>query len=57
MFAFSFDYVRIGFGLAVQQGSSIREALNYAILKLQEQGVLSQLKNKWWKEQRGGGNC
>lgn len=46
-----------GFGLAVQLRSPIREALNNAILVLQEQGTLSALKNKWWMEKRGGGSC
>lgn len=27
------------------------------MLKLQEDGVLQKLKNKWWKEEDGGGAC
>lgn len=27
------------------------------ILSLQEKGKLTALKNKWWKEKRGGGAC
>lgn len=27
------------------------------MLKLQEEGKLFRLKNKWWKELDGGGNC
>jgi len=48
---------KTGFGLAVQQGSSIRETLNHAILVLQQQGTLQELKNKWWLAKRGGGAC
>ncbi|XP_037041000.1 probable glutamate receptor isoform X2 [Bradysia coprophila] len=46
-----------GYGLAVQQGSPLRESLSYAILQLQEDGTLSLLKNKWWNELNGGGTC
>lgn len=46
-----------GYGLAVQQGSALRESFNYAILQLQEDGTLSELKNKWWNERNGGGAC
>lgn len=46
-----------GYGLAVHQGSPLRESLSYAILRLQEDGTLSQLKDKWWHERNGGGAC
>ena len=39
------------------QDSSYRQPLSEAVLKLQEQGKLTQMKNKWWKEKRGGGAC
>ncbi len=42
-----------GFGLAVQQGSPLREKLSLAILKLQETGALAALKTKWWKKRMG----
>lgn len=42
-----------GFGLAVQQGSPLREKLTMAILELQETGALAALKNKWWKRRNG----
>lgn len=38
-------------------GSIYRELLSSAILKLQEKAVLAELKNRWWKEKRGGGRC
>ncbi|KAJ6635350.1 Glutamate receptor ionotropic, kainate 1 [Pseudolycoriella hygida] len=44
-----------GFGLAVQQGSALREVLSKAILSLQEQGILIELKKKWWYER--GSKC
>lgn len=37
-------------------GSKIRAPLSEAILKLQETGVLQQLKDRWWKH-KGGGQC
>ena len=37
-------------------GSKLRSPLSEAILKLQETGVLQQLKDRWWK-QKGGGQC
>lgn len=37
--------------------SEYRNTLSAAVLKLQEQGKLHAMKNKWWKEKRGGGTC
>lgn len=34
-----------------------RNKLNTAVLHMQETGLLSQLKKKWWEEKRGGGKC
>lgn len=34
-----------------------RAALSQAVLKLQETNRLKILKNRWWKEKRGGGAC
>jgi hypothetical protein len=31
--------------------------LSEAVLRLQEQGKLTKLKTKWWKEKKGGGAC
>lgn len=49
--------VALGYGLAVQEGSPIRESLNAAVLQLQETGVLATLKHKWWSVKNGGGMC
>ena len=38
-------------------GSPYRTPISSAILKLQENGGLHGLKRKWWKEERGGGQC
>jgi len=38
-------------------GASYRTDLCGAILKLQENGVISELQNKWWKQKRGGDTC
>lgn len=37
--------------------SPYRHFLSEAVLRLQEQGKLTALKIKWWKEKRGGGAC
>lgn len=34
-----------------------RKSINEAILKMQESGKLHRLKEKWWKEMNGGGQC
>jgi hypothetical protein len=37
--------------------STYRNQLSSAVLKLQESGKLAKMKNRWWKEERGGGKC
>lgn len=46
-----------GYGIATRKDSIYRTPLSQAILKLQESGVLQTLKDKWWKQKRGGGAC
>ncbi|XP_067141027.1 glutamate receptor ionotropic, kainate 2-like [Centruroides vittatus] len=46
-----------GYGIATQNGSHYRTILSNGILKLQEAGVLLQLRDRWWKQKRGGGRC
>ncbi|CAH1402280.1 unnamed protein product [Nezara viridula] len=46
-----------GYGIVMRQNSSYRNALNKNVVRLQENGKLTQLKDKWWKEKRGGGAC
>lgn len=50
-----------GYGIALAKNSTrkrdYRTKLSEAILSLQESGVLEVLKNRWWKEKRGGGAC
>lgn len=41
----------------VRADASFRNILSANILSLQEKGKLTALKNKWWKEKRGGGAC
>uniref|UniRef100_A0A672S5D3 Glutamate receptor n=1 Tax=Sinocyclocheilus grahami TaxID=75366 RepID=A0A672S5D3_SINGR len=43
-----------GYGVATPKGSQLRSAVNLAVLKLNEQGVLDKLKNKWWYDK---GEC
>ncbi|GBO03599.1 Glutamate receptor ionotropic, kainate 2, partial [Araneus ventricosus] len=46
-----------GYGIATKKGNrELSAKLSAGILKLQEEGVLHTLKNKWWK-QKDGGKC
>ncbi|XP_073988770.1 glutamate receptor ionotropic, kainate 2-like isoform X2 [Rhodnius prolixus] len=45
------------YGIVMRQNSSYRTVLSKNVVKLQEKGKVTQLKNKWWKEKRGGGAC
>ena len=38
-------------------GSSLRGPISDAIIKLNEQGYIQNLKKKWWENERGGGTC
>jgi len=46
-----------GYGIALPLNSMYRKPISNAILKLQQKGILHQLKEKWWKQMRGGGVC
>lgn len=46
-----------GYGIATKKDSPYRTPLSQAILQLQESGVLHTLKDRWWKQKRGGGAC
>lgn len=43
-----------GYGVATPKGSPLRNPVNLAVLKLNEQGLLDKLKNKWWYDK---GEC
>ncbi|XP_043547753.1 glutamate receptor 4 isoform X6 [Chiloscyllium plagiosum] len=49
-----------GYGVATPKNSPLRNAVNLAVLKLNEQGLLDKLKNKWWYDKgecgSGGGD-
>ncbi|KPP62466.1 hypothetical protein Z043_119348 [Scleropages formosus] len=49
-----------GYGVATPKGSPLRNPVNLAVLKLNEQGLLDKLKNKWWYDKgecgSGGGD-
>ncbi|XP_023690024.1 glutamate receptor 3-like isoform X2 [Paramormyrops kingsleyae] len=49
-----------GYGVATPKGSPLGNAVNLAVLKLNEQGLLDKLKNKWWYDKgecgSGGGD-
>ena len=44
------------YGIGMKKNSPYKKEINQAILRLQENGVLHKLKNKWWK-QKGAKNC
>ncbi|RZF41431.1 hypothetical protein LSTR_LSTR000145 [Laodelphax striatellus] len=46
-----------GYGIVMRKNSPYRNALSTSVISLQETGKLTKLKNKWWKEKRGGGAC
>nr|AVH87300.1 ionotropic receptor 12 [Holotrichia parallela]AVH87311.1 ionotropic receptor 23 [Holotrichia parallela] len=46
-----------GYGIAMRKDSEYRHRLSTAILKLQENGKIAELKRKWWEERKGGGQC
>lgn len=46
-----------GYGIAMQHNTPYKKLIDNAILKLLEGGDLHKLKNKWWKQKRGGGQC
>ncbi|XP_017490329.1 PREDICTED: glutamate receptor ionotropic, kainate 1-like, partial [Rhagoletis zephyria] len=49
-----------GYGIALRKSpidSKYRHLLSQAILSLQESGRLHLLKDKWWKQKKGGGQC
>ncbi|CAJ0596382.1 unnamed protein product [Cylicocyclus nassatus] len=39
-----------GYGIGLPKGSPFREEISRAILRLQEKTVLTELKEKWWKD-------
>ncbi|NP_001153152.1 glutamate receptor 2 [Xenopus laevis] len=49
-----------GYGIATPKQSPLGNAVNLAVLKLNEQGLLDKLKNKWWYDKgecgSGGGD-
>ncbi|CAG2110200.1 unnamed protein product, partial [Medioppia subpectinata] len=46
-----------GYGIATKKDSKYRTPLSEAIVKLQETGVLRELKKTWWTQKAGGGAC
>ena len=40
-----------------RSGSPYRKDLNVALLTLNEEGILTKLKFKWWEQKDGGGAC
>ncbi|XP_068617479.1 glutamate receptor ionotropic, kainate 2-like [Battus philenor] len=46
-----------GYGIAMKKNSAYRQAMNLALLNLQEAGELREMKQRWWTEMHGGGAC
>ncbi|KAI8046451.1 hypothetical protein M5D96_002661 [Drosophila gunungcola] len=46
-----------GYGIAMRKNWPYRDTLSQAVLEMQEQGLLTKMKTKWWQEKRGGGAC
>ncbi|KAI1708474.1 ligated ion channel l-glutamate- and glycine-binding site domain-containing protein [Ditylenchus destructor] len=46
-----------GYAFGLPKGSPFRKPISTTILRLQEKTVLTELKEKWWKRERGGGVC
>ncbi|KFM81340.1 Glutamate receptor, ionotropic kainate 2, partial [Stegodyphus mimosarum] len=47
-----------GYGIAVKKGKrKLRNWLTGGILRLQQDGVLHNIKERWWKQKKGGGIC
>ncbi|XP_035228467.1 glutamate receptor ionotropic, kainate 2-like isoform X1 [Stegodyphus dumicola] len=47
-----------GYGIAVKKGDhKLRNWLTGGILRLQQEGQLHTLKERWWKQKKGGGSC
>ncbi|XP_076280228.1 glutamate receptor ionotropic, kainate 2 isoform X2 [Lasioglossum baleicum] len=45
------------YGIAMKKYSPHRHSLNTAVLRLQQSGLITELKKKWWTQKRGGGKC
>ncbi|XP_069951466.1 glutamate receptor ionotropic, kainate 2-like [Cherax quadricarinatus] len=45
------------YGIALPPGSPFTNAITGAILSLQEEGKLQALRTRWWKQEKGGGQC
>ncbi|KAJ1521640.1 hypothetical protein ONE63_003287 [Megalurothrips usitatus] len=46
-----------GYGIAMPRNSPYRTLISGAVLKLQEEGDLTRLKQKWWREEDDGSRC
>ncbi|XP_022911458.2 glutamate receptor ionotropic, kainate 2-like [Onthophagus taurus] len=58
------DLIQVGgwldtknYGIAMPMNSPYNAAISRAVLKMQEEQKLHKLKEKWWKEMYGGGQC
>ncbi|KAK4291151.1 hypothetical protein Pmani_036002, partial [Petrolisthes manimaculis] len=46
-----------GYGIALPPGSPYTNTISEAVLSLQENGKLLELRTMWWKRKHGGGQC
>ena len=54
---FGIPWIYIIYSLIFLTDSPYRTPISSAILQLQEGGKLHMLKEKWWKQRKGGGQC
>ncbi|XP_011645300.1 glutamate receptor ionotropic, kainate 2-like isoform X1 [Pogonomyrmex barbatus] len=45
------------YGIAMKKNAPYRTELNRALLRLQENGRIGELQDKWWRQKRGGDTC
>ncbi|XP_072932713.1 glutamate receptor ionotropic, kainate 3-like [Epargyreus clarus] len=45
------------YGIGMKKGSRYKKYIDDALIKMKEAGEIQKLKDIWWKEKRGGGNC
>jgi len=46
-----------GYGIALPKDSPYTQAISQGVIRLIEKGVVTDLKEKWWEKERGGGAC
>ncbi|XP_028173810.1 glutamate receptor ionotropic, kainate 3-like [Ostrinia furnacalis] len=45
------------YGIGMKKNSTLKVHIDRALLMLKERGEIKKLKDLWWNDRRGGGNC